>query len=137
MTRIDSGLLTDTLNLVQLARETAMARGKQAQAQRLSPVVDELKTLVTTRRETAPVAPTGMMAQNDFKALLEAAAQKPAAAQAPASTGVSDRNRMILAMASAQMRDLDIARQFGMTTDEVKLVISASQKGRSIQEVKA
>jgi hypothetical protein len=134
MNRIDAGLLTDTLNLVQLARETAMAKGKQAQAQRLSPVVDELKTLVTTKREATATTPTGMMAQNDFKTLLEAAANKPAADQV---SGAGDRNRMILAMASANMRDIDIARQFSMTTDEVKLVINASQKGRAAQEVKA
>lgn len=134
MNRIDSGLLTDTLNLVQLARETAMAKGKQAQAQRLSPVVDELKTLVTAKRETTPATPTGMMAQSDFKTLLEAAANKPAEGTV---SGAGDRNRMILAMASANMRDIDIARQFGMTTDEVKLVVNASQKGRAAQEVKA
>jgi hypothetical protein len=136
MNRIEPGLLTDTLNLVQLARETAMAKGKQAQAQRLSPVVDELKTLVIAKRETTAAASTsaGVMAQDDFKTLLEAAANKPAA---DSVSGAGDRNRMILAMSSANMRDIDIARQFGMTTDEVKLVVSASQKGRAAQEVKA
>lgn len=136
MTRIESGLLTDTLNLVQLARETALAKGKQAQAQRLSPVVDELKTLVSNKRETAPTTPSGMMAQGDFKTMLAAAANRPTSNQPAQAIEANDRNRMVLAMASANMRDVDIARQFGMTTDEVRLVVSASQKGRTIQEMK-
>ncbi len=133
MEGIKSGLLTDTLNLVQLARETALAKGRQAQAQRLSPVVDELKTLVTTTQNPTPVAPSSTMAQNDFKTLLQVASKGPV--QPTQSSNAADRNRMVLAMASASMPQVDIARQFGMTTDEVRLVVSASQKGRSAQEV--
>jgi hypothetical protein len=126
MTRIHSGLLNDTLNLVQLARETALAKGKQAQAQRLSPVVDELKTLAAAKKETAHVGPSTTMAQSDFKTLLAAA---PAQTAQPAqSTSGSDRTRMVLAMASGNMKDVDIARQLGMAVDEVRMVVSASQK---------
>ena len=58
-------------------------------------------------------------------------------AQPVQSTAGSDRNRMVLAMASGSMRDVDIARQFGMTLDEVRMVISANQKSQvSRMEVK-
>ena len=40
------GLLNDTYHLVQLARESALAQGKQTQASKLSPVVEDLKNLV-------------------------------------------------------------------------------------------
>ena len=138
MTRINSGLLTDTLNLVQLARETALAKGKQEQAQRLNPVVEELKTLATSSRPAAqPAAPSGTMAQNDFRTLLNVANQTPAQSfQAAPAVGGSDRNRMILAMSSADMKEIDIARQMGITLDEVRMVVTANQKGRSGVEVK-
>ena len=47
---IKPGLLNDTYNLVQLARESALAQGRQAQADKLSPVVDHLKTLVSNNQ---------------------------------------------------------------------------------------
>jgi hypothetical protein len=137
--RIESGLLNDTLNLVQMARETALAKGKEAQAQRLSPVVAELKTLAATKRDTvAPAAPSATMAQGDFRTLL-AAANKGSTqpAQSAQTMAGGDRNRMVLAMASGSMHDVDIARQLGMTLDEVRMVISANQKSRiSGMEVK-
>jgi hypothetical protein len=136
MTKIQSSMLNDTLNLVQLARETALARGKQAQAQRLSPVVDELKTLVSTKASTAPAAPSATMQQGDFKTLLAAASKSPAPVQAAQSTSSGDRNRMVLAMAAGNMGEVDIARQMGMTTDEVRLVVSASRKGAAGLEMK-
>jgi hypothetical protein len=143
MTRINSGLLSDTLNLVQLARETALAKGKQAQAERLSPVVDELKTLATVKRDVLAAGPSSVMAQSDFRTLLAASGNSPTqplqqaqSTQSPLSVGGSERNRMVLAMAAGNMREMDIARQLGMAQDEVRMVISASQKARVGVEVK-
>ena len=137
MTRINSGLLSDTLSLVQLARETALAKGKQAQAERLSPVVDELKTLASAKQETPPTASSSMMAQNDFRTLLAAAGNVPTQpVQQAQARGGSERNHMVLAMSAGNMREMDIARQLGMTTDEVHMVVNASQKSRMSVEVK-
>jgi len=137
MTRINSGLLSDTLSLVQLARETALAKGKQAQAERLSPVVDELKTLASAKQETPPATSSSMMAQNDFRTLLAAAGNVPTQpVQQAQSKGGSERNHMVLAMSAGNMREMDIARQLGMTTDEVHMVVNASQKSRMSVEVK-
>ncbi len=137
MTKILSGLLNDTLSLVQLARETALARGKNAQAQRLSPVADELKTLAKTQMAPQPVATSSTMLQNDFRTLLSAVGSVTPTPTMPATQpgqtmAANDRNRVVLAMASAKTAGIDIARQMGMTLDEVNMVLSANQKSRTV-----
>jgi hypothetical protein len=130
MTRITPDLLNDTYHLIQLARETARLQGNQAQAERLAPVADNLRTLVGEAREPkASVAGAGVMGQDDFQALL-AAVKEPLQKASPspaAPTTHADRSRVILAMAGGGMTDLDIARQLGMTRDEVKLILSVSR----------
>lgn len=143
MSSISSHLLTDTLGVVQLARETARAGGKQDQANRLNTVANDLKNIVTTTRENRPAVPYGELGQGDFRALLAAASKKPEAATNAAavsgsanaaasgvtpSTAAADRNRMVLAMGKSNMTDIDIARQLGMTRDEVRMVMNVSQK---------
>lgn len=120
MDRIQNNLLSDTLNLVQLARETARMRGSQQQAEKLAPVVSHLKTLVT--QQSAPIAtePTGILAQDDFQNLLSID-KKSGAGQL---TDARERNQVILAMASGGMADVDIARQMGMPRDEVRMVVN-------------
>ncbi len=141
MTSITNNVLSDTLNLVQLARETALARGKQEQAQRLSPVVDELKSLAAAKpNNPLPQATSSMMAQSDFGALLSVAKQAPAqpaqSIQPVQSMAGSDRNRMVLAMANGNMAEKEIARQLGMTTDEVRMIVTANQKSQASAEVR-
>ena len=136
MSKINSTLLNDTLQLVQLARETALTQGKEAQAQKLSPVVSQMRKIVTSSREPqANTAPSGIMAQGDFRSLLEAA-QKSTNSQKTAELSSSmDRNRMVEAMSAGNMSDVDIARQMGMTRDEVRLILSVSQKSKLSGEV--
>jgi hypothetical protein len=126
--RISPDLLTDTLSLIQLARETALARGQQAQAERLNPVAENLQSLVGAARQPQPAAPTsnagGVMGQSDFKALL-AAAQTPAAAPSPSSA--AERNQIISALSAGGMGEIDIARQLGLARDEVRLVLNLGQ----------
>lgn len=142
MTKITS-VLNDTLNVVQLARETARIQGNQAQAEQLKPVVDGLRTLVGESRENKPAPVAGIAGQSDFRALLAAAARGASTPQASATrqsavaspadraaspseraASPSERAQIILAMASGGMSDLDIARQMGMTRDEIRLVLS-------------
>jgi hypothetical protein len=54
---------------------------------------------------------------------------QPDAADSTASA--MDRNRLIGAMAEANMSELDIARQFSMTREEVHLILNVQQKNRS------
>lgn len=143
------GLLNDTYHLVQLARESALAQGKQTQASKLSPVVEDLKTLVSggqsgqqtsttssaapsqkTESSAAitPAQPSGVMAQSDFQTLLNAAKSVPTNGRVSASNNISERNQMVRSMAASNMMDVDIARRMGMTREEVKLILSVGGK---------
>jgi hypothetical protein len=100
MTRISPYLLNDTLSLVQLARETALAHGKQAQAERLTPVAENLRTLVSNSRQSQQTAPAaGIMAQSDFQTIL-AALGGGAQTAAPASVQNSSQGSSIQSMAA-------------------------------------
>ena len=72
-----------------------------------------------------------MMGQSDFKTLLNISQTKANQTQSVESTSTAlERNRLIGAMAEANMSDVDIARQFSMTREEVQLVLSFQQKHR-------
>ena len=160
MTRISSDLLADTLNLVQLARETALAKGNQDQAKRLNPVVNHLNNLVgtgqsnpnataaTTRQTTGPVgtqmgnptrpgsltsAAPDLKNMEGFGVLLQAARQATQTDQQNGNLGRSnlERMNMVQAMADGNMKDTEIARQMGMTLEEVQMVLSLRQKSAS------
>ncbi len=122
--------LEDSLYVLQLARETALAKNKPAQAKRIGPVVEQMRSLIANTPATNTPPSSGVMEQSDFKALLNISQ-----ARANQMTQVSDttasvleRNRLIGAMSEANMTDVDIARQFSMTREEVQLVLSVRQK---------
>lgn len=131
------GLLNDTLNLVSLARETALVMGKNTQAQKLTPVVEELRSVVTnSQKSTTSAEPTGVMAQSDFQTLLSAAKNTTPAERTIPTLAISERNMIVKAMAEGNMPDVDIARQLGMTRDEVSLVLNVGKAYSSNVEVK-
>ncbi len=120
MERIQNNLLSDTYNLVQLARETARIKGSQQTADKLTPVVSQLKDLVNQQQIPSSSSPTGIMAQDDFQSLLNVEKKS-------SSSSISDareRNQVIVAMASGGMAEVDIARQMGMPRDEVRMVVN-------------
>ncbi|NOH01734.1 MAG: hypothetical protein HND47_07130 [Chloroflexi bacterium] len=124
--------LEDSLYVLQLARETALAKNRQAQAERMNPVVEQMRGLIANANQAQTGTPsTGVMGQSDFKALLNIAASR--AGEAPSAGSVSsvaERNRLIGAMAQANMSEVDIARQFGMSREEVRLILGVQQKNR-------
>jgi len=131
MSSIPRVSLEDTLYLLQLVRETALSRGEETKAARIAPVVQEMGTLVEKARQVnpAPSPAGGILGQPDFKKLLEISqnrAVEPSQAGMSAAS-VGERNRMIAAMAAAEMSDVEIARQFGMTREEVRLVLNAQK----------
>lgn len=130
MNNIPKVSLEDSLYVLQLARETALAQNRQAQAKRMMPVVEEMRALVTNAPQSTSTPPsTGVMGQSDFKTLLsvsQARVNQPASVDSTSS--VMDRNRLIGAMSEANMSDVDIARQFSMTREEVQLVLNVRQK---------
>lgn len=124
--------LEDSLYVLQLAREAALAKNRQAQANRMNPVVEEMRGLVANSYQAPGAAPsTGVMGQSDFKTLLNVAQSRPSQPSPVNSMqSVLERNRMIGAMAEANMSDTEIARQFSMSREEVQLILSAQQKAR-------
>jgi len=135
MTSIPKVSLEDTLTLIQMMRETALSQGLQAQASRLTPIESEMRGLVSSSRQSqsGPAPASGILGQSDFQKLLELT-QSCSATAAPGATANAalERNRMIQAMSAANMSDLDIARQFGVTREEVRLVLNAGQKGSQV-----
>jgi hypothetical protein len=132
MTNISRVSLEDSLYVLQLARETALAQNRQTQARRMGPLVEEMRGLVANPPQSMTTPPsTGMMGQSDFKTLLNISQTKANQTQSVESTSTAlERNRLIGAMAEANMSDVDIARQFSMTREEVQLVLSFQQKHR-------
>ena len=141
MSNVSGTLLNNTLNVIALARETALARGVKDQADRMTPVVNGLRTVATAARQparqsqsatpapapapaaaTAPAEPTGVLAQDDFKTLLVAAQKAPLNAPSAAS---QDRGQVVAAMAAGGMGEVDIARHLGVSREEVRLRLSA------------
>ena len=163
MSNISRVSLDDTLHLIQLVRETALANGRSAQANRLTPVMEEMRGLAKTAQTTqaakpaavkSAAAPTaapaaGILGQADFKKLLEVSnSGQPAKADATEATRlvksaavpnplapVLERNRMMSAMSAAKMSDVEIARQFGVSRDEVRLVLNVQSKSKPTGEV--
>lgn len=125
MSRITPNLLNDTLNVITLARETALARGGQAQAERLAPVVEQLRDIAA--RDAGPAAPAGVLAQDEFQTLLAAAQAAPAGAQAASAV---DRGQVASAMSAGGMGEVDIARHLGLTREEVRLLLAMDEASR-------
>jgi hypothetical protein len=131
MSSIQKVSLEDSLYVLQLARETALAQNRSAQAKRMSPLVEEMRGLVANPPQaTTNQPPTGTMGQSDFKTLLNISqARVVNQTQTAESTSTAlERNRLIGAMSEANMSDVDIARQFSMTREEVQLVLNFQQR---------
>lgn len=98
----------------------------------MNPVVEQMRGLVANANQSPTTAPsTGVMGQSDFKALLNVAASRTNEERATESTSsVAERNRLVGAMAQANMSEVDIARQFGMSREEVRLILNVQQRNR-------
>jgi hypothetical protein len=127
VSKITSDLLYDTLNVLQLARETAISHGKTAQAERLAPVAEDLRELVaSSRRLPSPASSADLMSQPEMRFLLEKTTGCPPSPLSRAAP-VDETHGVIQAMSSGGMNDLDIARHVGMTRDEVHLILAMSR----------
>ncbi len=129
MAAITNDLLSDTLNVIQLARETARLQGKQTRFERLDPVVDNLRTIVSESQEPKQPAGPALVMQEDFQVLLAAVQKGEQGTSRPAAASAApmERSQAVLAMAAGGMSELDIARNLGMTRDEVNLILSINR----------
>lgn len=130
----NSKLLNNTLTLVHLARETAIAHGRTGQAERLSPIVDDLKRAVEIDKAPAkPPSPvSGTMTQQDFRKLLSVIQSSQQKETPFGATSPSDRNRIVIAMAAGGMQEVDIARQMGISRDEVRTLLQIENRRNRI-----
>ncbi len=152
VTNSNTDLLANTLNLVALARQTALEKGERAQADQFAPVEGKLRDLVKETRQqqykplpqsrppinAAPSSPAVQAAggitasQTDFQSLLAAKRASPAAGSAASRgvnetpTGAAERNQIVAAMASGGMDELEIARHMGLTREEVRLIVNTA-----------
>jgi hypothetical protein len=134
MSNIPKVSLEDSLYVIQLARETALAQNRQAQALRMAPVVEEMRSLVSSPTKSTSTPPsTGVMGQSDFKTLLNVTQSRvnQTLTTVDSTASIMDRNRLIGAMSEANMSDVDIARQFSITREEVQLVLNVQQNNKS------
>ena len=122
-TRISADLLNDTLNLITLARETARTRGSEAQAARLKPVENELRVLVTRDRNSHSPAPVGDLGDAGFKTMLASLQSDRVRNSTPEAAASIDRQHVVAAMAASGMNEIDIARQMGVTREQVQMMM--------------
>ena len=66
--------------------------------------------------------------QTDFKKLLDAAKAVTSNPRISTATNIAERNQMVRAMAGSNMMEVDIARQLGMTREEVRMITSLSSR---------
>jgi hypothetical protein len=125
MSSIPKVSLEDSLYVLQLARETALAKNRPTQASRMAPLVEQMRGLVTNPPQSTSTPPsTGMMGQSDFQTLLNVSqARVHQTPSAESTSSVMQRNHLIGAMSEANMSDVDIARQFSITREEVQMVL--------------
>jgi DNA-binding transcriptional regulator YdaS (Cro superfamily) len=96
-----------------------------------------MRALVTNTPQSTSTPPSeGVMGQSDFKALLGVSQARVNQSQGINSvTSVLDRNRLIGAMSEAKMSEVDIARQFSISREEVQLVLNVQKKNKSVGSI--
>ncbi len=128
--KISSNMLNDTLNLVSLAREIALAKGNQASAEKFGAVEKGIRQAVTETKKSAPEKPvSGVLAQDDFQTLLSVSSNRPQ------RSDPGERNQIVAAMSAGGMSAVDIARHVGMTVNEVKVVIAVNNQTQLKTEI--
>jgi DNA-binding NarL/FixJ family response regulator len=126
MIGINSNLLSDTLNVVQIAQETALRRGNDVQANKMQPVVDKLRSILTQERSAAPIEPSSEMKESSFKTLM-ALKEQQVDGTISSNMPVEEKHKIVTALASGGMSETDIAKQLGVARDEVRMIVNLSE----------
>lgn len=124
MDKISPTLLNDTLKMVQLARETANLQGSKTQAEKFDPIVNQLMDLVNIESNPIKTSTDGILNQSDFKTMFGVAQNNTSTQAATSTSSINERNQIVGSMSSGGMSDLEIARQLGMTRDEVTMIVN-------------
>lgn len=119
-------LLNDTLNLFSLAREVALEHGEHEKAERLTTVINQLRQLSPNTSQAKSNLP-----KEASNAPLEIRRDSSTLEQSNpysfGNTSINDRNRMILVLSAGGMADIEIAKQLGITQEEVRIIRRLSQ----------
>lgn len=133
MTPITPTLLNDTYHLIAMAREAALARGDQSKAEQLAPVVDRLQQIAQQASMPAGAAPpAGILGQNDFQTLLQIASS-PVESQVQPAAAAQEKSMLIASLASGGVPEVEIARRFNMTREEVQMAVARRQAAAAYQ----
>jgi DNA-binding NarL/FixJ family response regulator len=123
---INTNLLSDTLNVVQIAQETALRKGNEVQANKMQPVVDKLRSILTQERSAAPIEPSSVMKESSFRTLMSLKEQKQDG-NISSNLPVEEKHKIVSALASGGMSETDIAKQLGVARDEVRMIVNLSE----------
>jgi len=126
MSKVSSEMLNQTLRMISLARQSAVNQGKTNQAEQIAPVENKLRRIVTDQGENGPQrVGSSTLRGGDFQRMLDIKQQQSTSSS---SAYDQDRNGVIQSMASGGMDPLEIARQMGMTREEVDMVIRLGRR---------
>lgn len=126
MIGINTNLLSDTLNVVQIAQETALRKGNEVQANKMQPVVEKLRSILTQERSAAPIEPSSEMKESSFRTLMSLNKQKQDG-KISSNLPVEEKHKIVSALASGGMSETDIAKQLGVARDEVRMIVNLSE----------
>ncbi|MBI9047898.1 MAG: hypothetical protein JEZ00_00645 [Anaerolineaceae bacterium] len=126
MIGINTNLLSDTLNVVQIAQETALRRGNDLQADRMQPVVEKLRSILTKERSAAPIEPSSEMKESSFKTLMSLKEQQ-VDGNVSSTIPMEEKQRIVTALSAGGMGETDIAKQLGVARDEVRMIVNLSE----------
>lgn len=133
--KLDSSLLNDTLNVVQLARQAALAKGHKERVNALETIADSLRYVANGSSGEAisgqSISPSAEDAkEKTYKSLLNAVKEGQRKADmnvvnvpSPNEMKPGERNNIVAAMADTGMAEVDIARQFCITREEVRAIL--------------
>jgi len=119
-------LLNDTINLFSLAREVALEQGEHEKAERLTTVINQLRQVSPNNSQVKSSLPKDasnapMQVRRDSSIVEQS---NPSSFGAPS---INERNRMILVLSAGGMTDIEIAKQLGITQEEVRIILRLSQ----------
>lgn len=127
MSKVSSEMLSQTLRMISLARQSALSQGKEQEAEKIAPVENKLRNIVTrTDEEKLPAPGSATLKGADFQHMLEVKQNQNAVKSQSAYD--QDRNQIVQSMASGGMSEMEIARQMGMTQEEVEMIVKLGRR---------
>lgn len=120
-------MLNDTLSFISLAREVALDRGDYERAQRLEKVIHQLQQVAVQTSHKPSNPPQELPSRSENTSFPTSPLQR---IYEPGIPTINDRNRMVLTMTAGGMSEVEIAKQLGITLEEVRIVLKLSQTRR-------